>query len=146
VTKHAARTWVKTYGKPRVRDGILYDVKDSSIVLLVNNPIWMHTTRQSRVAIDAGLIDEITLRRKGNPARGVLIGGICGAAVGVLFSLSVAKAVNYSSAVYVFPAMFAGLGVGIGIIAGSVKVHIPVRGMQVNFDAYRDELKRHAKY
>jgi hypothetical protein len=146
MNKKTFRVWVKSYNSSRLTEGILYDVKDSSIRILLTNPISIQKTKERLTTMDVKSIEVIRLRKKGSIGKGVLIGGLTGAAIGTLLSLSFANSVHDNSVLYVIPAMFAGLGVAIGFIAGGVKIKMPIYGNQDNFNLYRKELNGFAKY
>jgi len=146
VNRKTYRTWVSSYKRNQLTSGILYEIKDSSVRILRAHPVMVHHKQEVMATLNARTIDNIKLRSKGSIGKGMLIGGIIGAVVGTLISVSIAKHDNKTPEVYITPIMFAGFGVGLGTLFGSIKINIPINGNTDLFNYYRGELNKYAKH
>jgi hypothetical protein len=63
-----------------VKEGILINVTDSTMTIIpkFSKKAWRKNLKQETVVISADRIQKIQLRRKGNVARGVVVGGLTG--------------------------------------------------------------------
>jgi hypothetical protein len=145
LNKRTYQAWVKRYDQKRLTEGILYGVQDSAIRLLNPVPMMFRDRAQTFLTIPVSSTEEIKLRRKGSKGMGMLIGGLIGASLGALVSVSVASHNPKSTGVYVYPVMCTGLGVGLGVMFGSIKIRIPIYGNRDNFNFYRERLNGYAK-
>jgi hypothetical protein len=132
--------------------GILFDVKDSSIIISKSMKYPDYGVGNFKASdVDAGMIKEVKIRKKGAMGTGVLIGGLTGSCIGILVGvLQHTNGGTYfdqetqHAGLIVFPLLFAGLGVGIGAAIGGMTLKFPIRGSQAQFDHYKDKLKTYS--
>lgn len=152
-----------------VRKGFLYQVMDSSIIILKENngikpkdfPIFQSldsihqiTSKSFRfgckkcpsfAAINYKILDNVYIRRKHNPGKGLLLGGVTGLVIGSIGAIIVRQ---YTAGLDPIAAMvFAPTAIGIctGLIIGSIKIKIPIQESLVNFESNRSKLKKYSK-
>jgi hypothetical protein len=146
MNKRTYHAWVKIYNKNRLTEGMLYDIKDSSISVSISYPVMFRNRNESITTIPVNSIEDIKLRRNGSIGKGILIGGLTGILFGALISYSYAQKDSKGTGVYVYPIMVTGCGVGLGAMFGSIKIKIPIHGNQDNFNYKKQELNRYAKH
>ena len=136
----------------RTMDGYLYEVRDSSVMIsdLFNKQDYI-TGKFNVSEAFAGDINVIKLRKKGALGLGILIGGLAGAAIGII--LGIKQHTNggtegdqelQHAGLVIIPALFTGLGVGIGATIGGMKITIPIKGSREKFDLERSGLNRYS--
>ena len=151
------RTWVSLNSEPFKIKGVLYEIKDSSI--LVSNSVLIkdYSTDRFRVAnLYINEIETIKIRRNNNIGKGVLIGAITGFAVGGLIGLmSGDDPPCPSGSWFCFrfsaeeKALMAGVplavsGAGIGALFGSIKVKIPINGSINSYNRNKNKLREYS--
>ena len=161
VKKASARPWSPPTERSQVNQGVLYEIKDSSVII-VNSFIEEDYQKDNFdvTKVDARSIDVIKIRKKGNAGMGILIGAISGIAVAGALDLiiysnwkkveganSLEEGLNY---IFVQTPQFIpviassigllGAGIGIGAAAGSTSIKIPIKGSQKLFDKNRSRL------
>lgn len=114
LNKRTYQAWVKRYDQKRLSEGILYEVQDSAIRLQNAVPMMFRDRAQTFATIPVSSTEEIKLRRKGSKGKGMLIGGL--------------------------------IGVGLGVMFGSIKIRIPIYGNRDNFNYYRERLNGYARH
>ena len=144
------RVWVKTLDSRPVQFGILFSVKDSSILVSKQIKFDSHTRQPDLQAmqnqvITAGAIDFMLVRKKGNVGKGMAIGAIAGLCSGLLVQLYMLPKENPATQTGLIPVLITGAGIGIGAGLGSVKIKIPIGGSQEQFERRKKELYRYAK-
>jgi len=149
------RTWVSLNSEPFKIKGVLYEIKDSSI--LVSSSVVIHdysTDRFEMVELHINNIETIKNRRNNNIGKGVLIGAITGFAVGGLIGLisgddppctAGLACIFYPSLSAEEKALMAGVplavgGAGIGALIGSIKVKIPINGSINSYNRNKNKL------
>jgi hypothetical protein len=138
------KTWISLYnGKSRLT-GVLYEIKDSSI--LISNSLLKQDFVNGNfkiTSIDFKNIDNISIRGKNN----LLIGSIVGAAAGIAGAVGIARGIGGKDE-FLGAFILAGtpvmiLGTGLGVIIGSLRIRIPVNG---NYENYRRNERRLERY
>ena len=135
------RIWVSLKSDPYKIKGVLYEIKDSSI--LVSNSAIKKDYSMGRfevVEIQISNIKKIKIRRKGSMLNGIWIGALSGFVVGVSIGL-VEDAGGW--AIY-GGAFFAAIGVGVGGLLGLIKIGIPINGSMDNYNINKDKLKKYS--
>jgi hypothetical protein len=141
------RTWVSLNSEPFNIKGVLYEIKDSSILVSSSVVIRDYSTdRFGMINLHINDIETIKTRKNGNIGKGVLIGAITGFAVGGFIGLLSGNdppcpsgswfCLRYSAGE---KALMAGIplavcGAGIGALIGSIKVTIPINGSINNYN------------
>jgi len=153
--KKIYRTWVSLNSEPFKSKGVLYEMKDSSI--LITSPSVIRDPSIGRSEVVQLYIDDIeTIRtRKNNRVgKGILIGAVTGFAVGAMIGLISGDDPPCSGSFFCFhftagdKAILAGVplsvaGAGIGALVGSIKVQIPINGSINNYNKNKDKLKEY---
>jgi hypothetical protein len=150
--KKLYRTWIIPNRGYRGLNGILYEIKDSSV--MVSNSSLKADYYQGNYKVsemDVNKIKTVKVRRVGAQGTAILIGGLSGALVGII--LGVKQHTNHGTDVdeefqhvgLVFiPLLFTGMGVGIGAAIGGVKITIPIKGNQDQFELEKDKLSSYS--
>jgi hypothetical protein len=150
------RTWISLNSEPFNIKGVLYEIKDSSILVSSSVKINDYSTNKFEIVkLNITNIETIRTRRNNNIGRGILIGTITGFAVGSLigfisgddppcdggwycFSLSAGeKALGLG-----FPLAVVGSVIGASI--GSIKVRIPINGSIDSYNSSKNKLRKHS--
>lgn len=146
--KKIYKAWLNLNKEPSKQKGVLYEIRDSSVVLSDSkHKADYHTGNFKITSIDAGAIDKIKLRSKGRVNRSALIGFgagfVAGGLAGALMMGSLSQ--QESTAGFIFVASWAGaLGAAIGAIIGSIKISIPIGGDLIRFNASKKMLNSYA--
>ena len=146
VNKRNYRSWIKLNYKSPVMEGMLQQINDSSIQLLRIDHFPVRNKKDNLTTISTSSIESIKVRRKGSIGKGMLIGGVTGAIIGALVSMSVANQNDKSTGIYVYPIMITGCGVGLGALFGSIKIKITINGNQDNFNYSKQELTKYSNH
>ncbi len=148
------KAWIMPVKGKKVISGVLYEVKDSSVI--VSNSPWKKDYYDNNfdvTTVDIRNIDEINVRRKGK-GFAILAGGVSGIVVGCAISAAYSKSLTKSMTTEeylkgggllgILPALIStaiGLATG-GIIAS--KTEIPVRGNRELYDRNVIKLNEYA--
>lgn len=133
--------WVTRFEPNPKASGILYSSGDSTITLTSSfDPRTLGTDFSNHQQFYVNEIRYIKLRRKGKIRSGLLIGAICGAAVGAVLGFKyhgILADVTDPASKYVLEGTVIGGGIGgtIGTLIGLGKLKIPINGSQGWFDA-----------
>lgn len=140
--------WIIPIEKGRVKQGILFEVKDSSLIISnswVKENYYKGNFNISEV--NAKKIKKLKIRKTGALGTGLLIGGVSGAIVGIIIgALQHTGGGNkydrsaQDGASIMLPILFTGIGLSIGGTIGGIKMNIPVKGSYTQFDRYTDKL------
>jgi len=151
------------YGEPRATSGVLFETKDSAIIVSQSIARKAETGEKvDMIKIDARSIDKIHIRKQGSTGKGILYGAIAGVTAGGILDLiyysswknqggpnhftnigeAIAYSINRSPSYFVSMASMIGLacigtGIGIGAGLGSIKITIPIKGNQEQFDQHK---------
>ena len=151
------RAWISLSSEPFKTKGILYEIKDSSI--LVTSPAFIKDYSMDRseiVQLNITNIETIRIRRKNSIGKGVLIGAVTGFAVGGLIGLISGNDPPCDSQSFIClrytageKALLAGIplsagGAGIGALIGSIKVQIPINGNINNYTKNKNKLTEYS--
>ena len=150
------RTWVSLNSEPFKIKGVLYEVKDSSILVSRSVVIQDYSTDRFEIAkLNINNIETIKTRRKNSIGKGVLIGAVSGLVVGVLIGLIDGDDPPCTSGSWIClrytagqKALMAGVplavsGAGIGALIGSIKVKIPINGNINNYNRNKNKLRKY---
>jgi hypothetical protein len=144
------RIWVKPIKRAPNIDGILYEIRDSSILIsAVSAQSSYNSATFAGSEVWSKDIKQIDLRKKGVHGTAVLIGGVAGAVIGVIVGLLSGSSQGSSDmdkefskgAMVVFPLLCAGVGAGIGGMVGGAKLKIPIHGSQAELERNRYRLE-----
>lgn len=134
--------WVSVQNNPMAARGVLYEIRDSSILLSDSKAITAYTNNSFKIAeINIGEISTIKARRTYSQTRGALIGG---AILGTVTIAAIASIGDEIPAWYYLTmgTTSALLGSGIGALLGSIKKIIPINGDIGNFNSARPGLEK----
>lgn len=142
------KTWVTFNSEPFKIIGVLYQLKDSSIVLSnsISKNDYPDNIKTSEFNINT--IEEIRIRRKNGIGKGALIGAISGLAIGVLVGyLSYEESsggIDFGRGFSATGSGFFGafLGAGVGVIFGTIKLRIPIQGKIENYNRNISSLRK----
>jgi hypothetical protein len=164
------RTWVSKMDKTTKTKGVLYEVKDSSILVSGSlipedyltdffETINFHIIDAIELHIDN--IETIKVRNKNSVGKGILFGLFSGFAAGALIGIidgddpysrssSGGSMGDYmfqftaEQKIILLGTPFAIIGAGIGAWIGSTKIIIPISGNTKNFKRNRNKLKKYS--
>jgi hypothetical protein len=142
-------TWIKIKNDPITLRGVLYEIKDSSIIIA--NPALKKgqlTGAFDVTSIPISNIDLLKTRKAGSIRKRILIGSLAGFSAGAIYPYISAETgkMGLITATYSIAggATLAIFGVGVGALAGSVKDRIPLRNSYENLDKYRSWLEKYS--
>jgi hypothetical protein len=158
-----SRVWVSYYSSKskysrtpliRIKEGALYQVADSSILVSSSLKREDYSTNNFTVAsVNISDIEGITLREKGAAGKGAIFGAVSGLLVGV-FVGGVIDDGTPSSGFQIISsggliAFFAGtgtlVGTGVGALLGaSAKINIPINRSMDKYEKKKSRLRRYA--
>lgn len=147
-------TWIVPEKGHKGKSGILYEIKDSSV--MVSNSPWKQDYYNKTIDVtnlDIRNIKEIKVRRQGQ-GFAILAGGISGMVVGGFISSAymdhLEKTMNPFGFVFggfiqgIIPFIVStGTGLGVGALLSS-KISIPIRGSQSIFNMHKSKLNKYA--
>lgn len=148
------RIWLSPMPKQKIRNkqGLLFDVKDSSLIISDSRNKEDYYGSNFNVAeVNAKMIKKVFIRKTGAQGIGTAIGGVTGLLLGL--SLGILQYTGggtegdralQTGGIIIIPLLFTGLGVGIGATIGGMKIKIPIKGSQIKFDHYKDRLIAHS--
>lgn len=151
------RTWVTFNDRPLIKEGFLYGVEDSSILVansLMTKYYSPNDYHESELFIPE--IKTIKLRKNNSIGKGMLIGAVAGFAIGGILGIASGDDPPCNSGMLFCyrlsaeeKALITGLplslgGAGLGLILSSFKVKIPLNGSMANFNKNREILRAYA--
>lgn len=140
--KKIYKAWISVSGEKGKKKGILYQVKDSSLLLSNSKHIKDYYTGNFKTTpFDANSIDKIKIRRMRNVNRGAFIGMAVGFAAGMITGAVLGH--NAPSALWVGSWGIAA-GAIVGASIGSIKISIPITGSQEKFEKNKGKLMSYA--
>ena len=150
------RTWISLNSEPFNTKGVLYELRDSSILVSSSLVIQDYSTdRFETEQLYINNIETIKTRRKNRVWKGVLIGAVSGFAVGGLIGLISGNdppcdphsiiCIRFTAGE---KALIAGIplsvgGAGIGALIGSIKVQIPINGNINDYNKNKNKLREY---
>lgn len=151
-----SRTWVSILGEPFKFEGVLYEVKDSAI--LVSNSLRVSDYSANKfdvTSLQIHNIQEIQIRRNNRMKNGMWIGAIAGFAVGGIWGLLLGDdppcykswlcfRITAGQKALLLGIPLAFLGGSIGRKIGSVKITIPIFGSMDNYNKNKERLRSHS--
>ena len=143
------RAWVTAIQRHQSVNGILYEVRDSSIVITQSTDIrdYLNRTFDSE-EIPVKMIRAIDVRKKGAQGTGILVGGLTGLVFGLVIGLvteapgdvnELDQKFNVGKMIFI-PLLGAGVGVGIGSAIGGTKMRLKIKGNQMQFNLDKQKL------
>jgi hypothetical protein len=144
------RSWISLNNSYVVKEGILYEVNDSTISL---NNIYLQTNsdKLNLAMINCRNIKDIYLRPQNSILKGAVFGAVVGIGIGVIIGLTYEKNPNtiYSlekKDVVILNGSTLGLaGAGVGTLLGSIKIRIPINGRIEKYNESRGRLKSYSQ-
>ena len=151
------RTWISLKSEPFKIKGVLYEIKDSSILVSRSVVIQDYSTDRFEIAkLNIKNIETIKTRRKNSIGNGVLIGVVSGFVVGGLMGLIDGDdppctpgswfcwRITAGQKALMMGVPLAVCGAGIGALIGSVKVVIPINGSISNYNRNKNKLRKYS--
>ena len=135
-------TWITVKNNAYPARGVLYEIKDSSIILSNSRVIRDYPTNNFALAeINFSNINYVNTRRTGKVTRGAIIGGTI---FGIVTTAAIISMDEDIPAYYYITlgTTFALAGSGIGAIIGSIKSINPINGDIANFVKVRPRLEK----
>lgn len=147
--KKIYRTWVSLNSEPFKFKGVLYEVKDSSILVSRSLVIKEYLSdRSEMVNLNINNIEIIRTRKNNNIGKGILIGALSGFIAGGAIGLISGDDPPDSFLPFTAgaKAMITGVllsvaGADIGGVIGSFKVKIPINGSIDNYNRNKNKLR-----
>ena len=157
VPKKLYKTWVTLKGEKGKKQGVLYEVRDSSILLSgsFEKADYLKGNALDLIKFDAGDVDAISIRRNKAIGRGIMYGSLSGIGLGVLMGLATTtpggddkQQGTTKLGASIFFSIFLGVaGMAIGAGVGAIKSKINVHGSQQQFENNKSKLtKRSVTY
>ena len=148
-------TWISLYSEPYNVKGALYEIKYHSIIVSNSTRILDYSTNNfESTMFNIENIEIIKIRRKNRILKGVIIGTITGFALGGVIGLLNGEEEQGTSLYWgptttgeltiAFGVPLAVVGAGLGALAGSVKVKIPINGNISNYSRYKHKLRKYS--
>ncbi len=148
------KTWISIINNPIKVKGILFEIRDSSIIvnrnlnILIEDDIYLPVQENLSDFTDIPItdIDVIKVRREGKIGKSMLIGTISGFVVGGLIGLIAGDDwyMNAEGKAIIVGLPFAVAGAGIGSLVGSAKITIPINGSIMKYNRNKNKLKRYS--
>ena len=148
--KKMYKTWLTLNSEPFKSKGILYQSKESSILIVPLVKNRQQISDKTLIEFQIRNVETIKLRRKNKIGRDILVGAVTGLVTGGLmgfasgddppgwFSFSAEqKAAMLGVPLSVF-------GAGIGAIIGSVKIKIPINGSPEKYRKNKNNLRNYS--
>jgi hypothetical protein len=137
-------TWINLRNQPMGARGVLYEVKDSSV--LISSSIFKTDYQSGRFKvseINYADIDHVSVRRKNS----ILTGTLIGTAIGLAGAIGIANGISrdkneFAGVMVIFGTPIIAAGAGIGALAGTLKIRIPIKGSFENFKINEKRLER----
>ena len=141
------RVWITLVDEPFEVDGILYELKDSSL-LMSNYKTYDNFIIDNNPTIELKIsnIELIEARKRNRLGMGILIGAVSGFTVGSLIGLTRGNDAEYTSGqkALIGGASLAIPGALVGLLVGSVKVVIPLEGSFLKYKEQRQKLQHYS--
>jgi hypothetical protein len=149
------RTWISLNSAPFKVEGVLYEVKDSSILVSYSRQVSDYSAKNFQVTnLNFINIREIQIRSENSIRNGIFIGAAAGLAIGFSLgmilgddkSVSLAGPFGFSAgqkAIF-YGVSFGFIGGVIGGSIGSIKLKIPIHGSMNNFNANKNKLRNYS--
>ena len=150
-------TWVFLTENDSIIRGSLYKVGDSSIKILPNIYLKQGLISNATVStVNYNQIEKIYIRNKSNLKAGLFAGAVTGLIIGVSAGFLAGDdppcgrdgffchPVSAKEKAILIGVPSAVLGAGIGLIIGSLKVKIPIKGKAKNFKLKKNRLERYS--
>lgn len=141
-------SWVSLVNTEINIKGTLYEVRDTSVVLIHFPMMESNTPRKQMISnINYNMINIIQTRKKGSPLNGALYGFIGGGLAGGIFGYAAGKEAFFISPGFytiAFGAVGGILGSGIGALAGLHRKQFTIYGDKRNFEATRAKLRKYS--
>ena len=147
------KTWVTLINSPSAEEGVLYEIKDSSILVSSSVVLEDYYTRKfETINLHIDKIEMIKTRKKGTIGKGVWIGALSGFAVGAIIGVVanngqvsvVGTPVSSGVSAFAVGIPSAAVGAGVGALVGSFKVRIPINGDMNNYMMQKKKLKKYS--
>ncbi len=147
--KKSYKTWISLNNTPSKLEGVLYDVNDST--KKTSNSIIIQkipTDIFSKIRVNVENINTIQARKKNNVGRGMLLGAVSGLVLGGITGMAIMNGgqpkIGSDSVenAFMLGAPLALVGSGMGALAGSAKITIPIFGSKKNYHKSMDQLKQ----
>jgi len=153
------KTWVSFNNVPFNVKGVLYEVKDSSILVSNSLLVREYTSGRFKSAdLHINTIEKIRIRKKNKVGKAALIGGISGFVIGAIIGYAEGDDPPCSTGYWgggcesytagqkalINGASFAIVGGGIGALVGLIKIKIPINGNIENFNNSKNRLKEYS--
>jgi hypothetical protein len=143
------KAWVTLKGEHHQVKGVLYEVKDSSILVSSSSvkTDYLRGTYEV-VKLDVSKITSLKLRNTRAIGTGVLIGGISGALTGLVIGVTATNTASndkakagLTAASTVVSTIFMGTcGAMVGLLFGTIRTSVSVKGSQARFEKAKDKL------
>jgi len=125
--------------------GVLYEIKDSSILISNSLKRQDYLKGNFKVShIDFRSIDDVRLRGKNNLAIGTFVGTVLGVVGAVGIAQSISREDEFAGAMVLFGTPVIAVGAGIGALIGTIRIQIPINGSFENFKRNESRLERHS--
>jgi|WetSurMetagenome_2_1015567.scaffolds.fasta_scaffold00935_15 hypothetical protein len=140
-------SWILFRDRPGELKGLLYEIKDSSVILAgTKSRMDIQTGKFRQTIIPAGNINVLKIRREGSIKRGAWIGG---SVLGIGFLIiGISEKENIGEfASLVIPELTvlgAVAGAGVGAVAGSFRDIISIKGSLEKFNSNRSRLQQYS--
>jgi hypothetical protein len=146
------RAWVSLFDSHSAVEGILYEARDSSIVLMLFNEDVPLDFELAEFEIN-DIVRVQTRNANVKPVVGALVGGAIGLAAGILISKPSEKCgmadpfcTDKKGTANTYGGVFGAiLGAGVGLAIVGPKVTIPIRGRMDNYNRYKDQLIKRSR-
>ena len=141
------RVWITLADEPFEVDGILYELKDSSL-LVSNYKTYSDFIIDNNPTLELKIsnIELIETRKRNRVGKGIIIGAVSGFAVGGLIGLARGDDAENSAGQ---KAVIGGVSLAIpgalvGMLVGAVKVVIPIEGSLIKYKDQRQKLQKYS--
>lgn len=144
------RTWVSLNNEPFKIKGVLYELKDSSI--LVSSSLVIQDFRDLKldvIDLKTHNIETIKIRRHKSIRKGAWIGVATGFVLGGIIGASLEEPCNQDDLCFnLLPGMYASIGMAggaaIGAVIGSFKLTIPINGSINSYNSHKSKLREYS--
>jgi hypothetical protein len=137
--------WTSFDNKESQIKGLLYEVKDSSILISNSFVKQDYLKGNFKVTyIDFKNINDVRIRGKYNIAIGTTIGTLLGVIGAVGIAQGIAREDEFAGAMVLVGTPVIAVGAGIGALFGAMRIHIPINGSFENFKRNESRLEKHS--